>query len=123
MATSEERIKILKMVQEGKINAEEATRLLESLARPGPQAERTRTDPSRWIRLRVTGIQGRESALNVTLPLAMIDVLLRLGARFLPEDADFDLEELARALQQGATGKILDLDDEINGHRVEIFIE
>jgi len=121
---SEERMKILKMIEEGKITAEEGTRLLAALGkhkrkRPAPQE-----GEPRWLRVRVTDIHSGKEAVRVNLPFSLVNVGLKMGARFVPDiEQGLAMEELAEALQQGLTGKIVDIVDEEDGKRVEIFIE
>jgi len=123
MANSEERLKILRMIEEGKISAEEGARLLAALSK----AERRRTTPpqseSRWLRVRVTDVATGKASINVNLPMGLVNVGLRMGARFVPEMQGMDLEELAEAMRQGLTGKIVDMVDEEQGQRVEVYVE
>ena len=55
--------------------------------------------------------------------MRLVNVGLRLGARFVPEMEGLDVEELAEALRQGLTGKIIDVIDEDEGQRVEVYVE
>ena len=56
MATSEERMKILQMIQEGKITAEDGAKLLAAISEAPKRRSRTvsRTKDSRFMRIRVT---------------------------------------------------------------------
>jgi len=123
MVTSEERMKILKMVEDGKISAEDAAQLLKALSKQ----ERRRTPPSesdaRWLRVRITDLDSNRASVNVNLPINMVNVGLKMGARFIPEFEGLDLEELAEALRQGLTGKIVDVVDEEDRQHVEVYIE
>lgn len=124
MATPDERMKILKMLEEGKLSAEEASRLLRALSK-GSSASRpaTQEGEARWMRVRVTDLDGGRAAVNVNLPMRLVSVALRLGAQFIPEDEGIDLEELGEALKAGLTGKIVDVIDEEEGRKVEIYVE
>jgi hypothetical protein len=123
MATTEERLRILKLIEEGKITAEEGARLLAALNKGSRrQASASETD-SRWLRVRVTDLRSGKPALNVNLPLSLVNVGLRVGARFVPDVEGIDLASVASALQQGVTGKIMDVVDEDEGQRVEIYVE
>jgi hypothetical protein len=123
MTTAEERVKILKMIEEEKISAEEGARLLRALGKQ----ERKRSVPtmsdSGWLRVHVTDLNSGKSSVNVNVPMRLVNVGLRLGARFVPDMEGLDVEELADALQQGLTGKIIDVIDEDEGQRVEVFVE
>lgn len=123
MATSEERMKILKMIEERKISPEEGARLLAALAK----AERKRPVASpgegRWLRVRVTDIDSGKTAVNVNLPVSLVNVGLRMGARFVPEMEGVSMSELEESIRQGVTGKVIDIVDEEEGQRVEVYVE
>ncbi len=128
MASSEERTKVLKMVQEGKITAEVAAELLkalESSARPKPQPEPVILPgrSGRFFRVRVTDTQTGKTRVNVRMPLGMVNAGLRMGMRFSPEVEGLDAERLAEALSSGETGQIVDIFDDEDGEHVEVFIE
>lgn len=122
MATTEERLKVLKMLEEGKISSEDAARLLKTLSRTaeaGPP--RAAEGEARWMRVRVTDKRSGKSTVNVNLPVDLVNVGLRIGAHFVPEMDAVDMEEVFQALRQGMTGKIVDVDDE--EERVEVYLE
>ncbi len=123
MATSEERMKILKMIEEAKISADEGARLLAALAK----AERKRASSSpgegRWLRVRVTDIDSGKTAVNVNLPISLVNVGLRMGARFVPEMEGVSINELEESIRRGVTGKIIDIVDEQERQRVEVYVE
>jgi len=124
MATPDERMKILKMVEDDKLSVEEASRLLNALSRGSSDTRpATQEGDSKWMRIRVTDLDGGRAAVNVNLPMRLVSVALRLGAQFIPEEEDINLEELAEALQAGLTGKIVDVIDEEEGRQVEIYVE
>ena len=120
----DERMKILKMIEEGKITAEEGTRLLEALGKQRRKRPESETDEPRWLRVRVTDIGTGKESVRVNLPLSLVNVGLRMGARFVPDiDQELAMEELTEALEHGLTGKIVDIVDDEDGQRVELFIE
>jgi len=123
MAT-EERMKILKMIEEGKITAEEGTRLLAALGKQKRKRPVSQEGEPSWLRVRVTDVNSGKEAVRVNLPFSLVNVGLRMGARFIPDiEQELAMEELAEALEEGLTGKIVDIVDEEDGKRVEIFIE
>lgn len=123
MARSEERMKILKMVQEKKITAEEAVRLLTTLEKAEQRRRPAGQGESRWLRVRITDMNSGKQSVNVNLPLGLVNVGLKMGARFIPDMEGVQVEELTEALRQGLTGKIVDVVDEEEGQRVEVYVE
>jgi hypothetical protein len=126
MATTEERMKILNMIREGKISAEEGAKLLSALGdtnKPGrvPSA-RTAGEP-RWFRVRVTDLVNGKTKVSVNIPFGLMEWGMQIGAQFAPEVGDLDFEQLKEMLESGVEGKVVDVIDEEDGEHVEIFIE
>ncbi len=126
MASSEERMKVLKMIEEGKLSAEEGTKLLSAIssgsrlvASPGGLA----ASGAKWLRVRVTDSSTGRSKASVQIPLALMDAGMKIGAHFAPEIDGVDLSQLMEALRTGMTGKIIDVTDDEDGEHVEIFVE
>jgi hypothetical protein len=125
MASVEERMKILKMNEEGKLSAEEGTKLLAALGQKRPNASRASGMPgsARMLRIRVTDTRTGRSKASVQIPLALVDAGLKIGAHFAPEVEGVDMSNVMEALRAGVTGKIIDVTDEEDGEHVEIFVE
>ncbi len=130
MIRNEERIKVLKMVADGKITAEEAAALLETLdeapaasskaqAGPGPAASQL----GRYFRVRVTDTDTGKIRVNVRLPVGVINAGMKLGMKFAPQVEGVDYQEIAELIKSGETGKIVDVEDDKDGEHVEVFIE
>jgi hypothetical protein len=125
-----ERLRVLRMVEEGKVNATEGITLLEALGQgyKKPKLSSGQFGPAaggpQWFRIRVTHIASGRTKATVNIPLALAEWGLQIGARFAPEVGDIDLAELSRLLnEKGTEGKIVDVVDEDDGEHVEIFIE
>jgi hypothetical protein len=136
MATSEERIKILKMVQDGKITADQAAELLKALenrtapasSAPGQAAGQapggqTSGQRGRWFRVRITDTDTGKTRVNVRMPLSVVTAGMKMGMRFSPEVEGMDISQLAELIQSGETGQIVDVFDEEDGEHVEVFVE
>jgi len=127
MATVEERMKILKMIEEGKISAEEGAKLLSALSdnrrTPAAPIGSGRPGSARWLRVRVTDVNSGRAKATVQIPLGLLDAGMKIGAHFAPEVEGVDMNELMTALRSGMTGKIIDVIDEKDGEHVEIFVE
>jgi hypothetical protein len=129
MASSEERMKILKMIEEGKLSAEEGTKLLSALSSsrtpspPRPPGMPGISGGPRWLRIRVTDVRTGRSKASVQIPLALVDAGMKIGAHFAPEVEGVNMANVMEALRSGVTGKIIDVTDEEDGEHVEIYVE
>lgn len=127
MATTEERLQILKMIEEGKISAAEGAELLRALDTKSDklQAQEPLKGASapRWFRVRVTDTNTGRNKVNINIPMGLVNVGMKMGARFAPEIEGHRLEELLEAVKYGQLGKVIDVTDEEDGERVEIFVE
>jgi hypothetical protein len=123
MPTAEERMRILKMISEKRITADEGARLLEALRTSEAGPERGEARGARWLRVKVTDRHNDRIKLNVTIPVGLVDVGLKMGARFTPDIDGMDVQAIQTAIRNGVQGRILSLDDEDDQERVEIFVE
>lgn len=126
MATTEERMKILNMIKEGKISAEEGAKLLSAL---GDTSQTARVPSARgigeprWFRVRVTDLVNGKTKVSVNIPIGLMEWGMQIGAHFAPEVENLDFEQIKGMLQSGVEGKVVDVIDEEDGEHVEIFIE
>ncbi len=124
-----EKLTILKMVEEGKISVEEASKLLQSVEDKGQELSLI-TKPSertaKWIKIRVIDEEG--TRVNVNLPIALVDVAFKIAKA---SDSNFDvklgnvnvdIDAIIKMIQEGAEGKIVDVESS-DGTKVEIVIE
>jgi hypothetical protein len=129
MATTEERLKILQMIQEGKITAEDGAKLLSALSSSAKskgvvRAGARRPGAPRWLRVRVTDMASGKSKVNVNLPLSLIDAGLNIAGHFADDlEVDDIMAAIHDALDENMSGKIIDVVDGDDGEHVEIFIE
>ncbi len=123
MATTEERMKILKMIEEGKLSAEEGAKLLSALSSGSKVAGGLTAGGAKWLRVRVTDMASGRPKATVQIPLSLIDAGMKIGAHFAPEVEGVNMDELMSALRSGMTGKIIDVTDDEDGEHVEIYVE
>jgi hypothetical protein len=152
MGSSEERLHILKMIQEGKLTAEQGAQLIEALEEsvgaapagvpPGSLPPRPPNPPEeplpdagrqeaasgggrgqRWFRVRVTDVNTGKTRVNVRLPVNLVQAGLKMGARFSPEVQGLDPDQLMQFIKSGEVGKLVDVVDDEDGEHVEVFIE
>ncbi len=127
MATTQERMKILKMIEDGKLSAEDGAKLLAALSegRRGPagQSPARGAGMGHWLRIRVTDVATGRSKASVQIPLGLIDAGMKIGAHFAPEVEGVDMSHVMEAIRSGMTGKIIDVTDDEDGEHVEMFVE
>ncbi|MBS3986116.1 MAG: hypothetical protein KGZ66_11015 [Selenomonadales bacterium] len=119
-----EKLQILKLVQEGKVTPDEATKLLQALE--GKSADSSAdsavsTGGSKLLRIRVTEAKGTK--VNVNVPMSLVEAAVAIGVKFIPEEElrGVDLSAVIEAIKQGVTGKIVEVDSE--EAKVEISVE
>jgi hypothetical protein len=123
MAITEERMKILKMIEEGKLSAEEGAKLLSALASANRPLGGLSATGAKWLRVRVTEVATGRSKATVQIPISLMEAGMKIGAHFAPEIDGVNMDELMNALRSGMTGKIIDVTDDEDGEHVEIFVE
>jgi hypothetical protein len=124
-SASEERLKILKMLEEEKITADEAATLLRALGggRRATPAAPTQAGRGKFLRIQVTDLDSGTAKVNVTVPMGLVGAGLRMAERFAPEFEGFDMQELEQLLASGVDGKLVEVLDEEDNERVEIYVE
>ena len=128
---NEENLKILRMIEEGRITAEQGAQLLASGSKPAselaPVSEVTVTTPksgkTRWFRVLVTDTDSDKVRVSVRLPLSLVKWGLKMGGQFAPEVKGIDFDELSEIINAEADGKLVEVMDEEDGEHVQIFIE
>jgi hypothetical protein len=124
MSLTEERMQILKMIEDGTITADEGAKLLAALEEGATKSQSsTPGGQARWMRIRVTDLKTGRAKVNVNLPMGLVNFGMKMGARFAPEMENIDLEEIIEAIKEGAQGKIVEVEDDEDNERVQIYIE
>jgi hypothetical protein len=118
---SDEKDRVLKLLEEKKITAEEAARLLDAIKHSDGGEQR-----NRFLKIRVFDRDSQQAKVNVTLPIGLV----KWGMNFVPDSAKAKIEEqqidmklITEALEKGITGKIVDVDDDEKGQHVEVWLE
>jgi len=126
---NEEKMMILKMLQEGKISANEAAILLETLdsgskkKEEKKQSDESRKNEGKFFRVSITDTVTGRSRANIRLPLSVMGIGMKFGAHFAPQIEGVESEQLMDAIRNGQVGKIIDVFDDDDGEHVEIYIE
>jgi hypothetical protein len=137
----EEKLKILKMIEEHKITAAEGMELLKAMDEPvPPERPAGSAGGKKFLRVRVMGDKAKK--VNVNIPLNLVKVASKFavfGMGFIPEEArkelerkgidlsQLDLEEVLALIEQGLDVEKLvdiDVDDPEEGHvKVEVYVD
>jgi len=135
LVTSEERLKILNLVQDGKITPQEGIRLLEALSKSHPpragQPSLLVTIPQppqvpggpRWLRVRVTDMDSAKVRVNIRLPITVLNAGAKMGARFSPEIGPDQMNEIMTAIQSGDVGQVVDVYNDDDREHIEVLLE
>src|SRR5436305_1089320 len=97
MNLKEERMQILRMIQSGQISAEEGAKLLSALegSQKSEMAANVAATQGKFLRVRVTDMSTGKTKVNVNVPLALVNVGLKMGARFMPDLGGLDINDMA----------------------------
>ncbi len=126
-----EKLSILKMVESGRITAEEGLRLLAALEAPKrPEGGRDSREVSRGphhLRILVTELSSGRRRADANIPMPLVDLALRLAARSANSirvaGRPIDPEEILRAAHEGSIGRVLGVTDDDENVKVEFFLE
>ncbi|HEU5315501.1 MAG TPA: hypothetical protein VFX49_05285 [Chloroflexota bacterium] len=139
----EERLQILRLVESGRITPDQAAELLRALGSgaredrrrsrddaPAPRggesgfflAADSATERPRWLRIRVTDPDGRRTA-DFQVPLSVVGVALRVGARWIPQLRALDPGWVMETLRQRSGRPVFTFKDASEGDRIVISVE
>ncbi len=116
------RAQILKMVEAGQLSAAEAAAKLALPPKP-KLALKTPEGKLRWFHVRVSNLDTNQTQVTVNLPMAWVQVGLSIGSHFAPELDGLDWQEIANALNDETTGRLVEVEDLEKGERVEIYVD
>ena len=124
MTTStDERNRILNMIESGQITAGQAAQLLDTML---PEYEQSGGQiENRTVRIWLTDVSTNRRKMNMTatIPVYLVSMSLRLLARLVSQLNDSTIQNVIRAIERGTTGRLLDLQDLEEGKRLEVFVE
>jgi len=121
---NEERMMVLQMLEDGKITAEEAAKLLSTMEEG---AESKKEKPPRasgkFMRVRITDTDSNKVRVNIRIPVSVLKMGSKFGARFSSKIDGIEIDDLMRRVEDGGVGQIVDIFDDEDGEHVEVFIE
>ncbi len=123
--TTEEKLKILQMLEDDKITAEDAATLLRALeGKRAASGVASSAGDRRVLHVRVSDLTSGADKVNVTIPMGLVSVGLRMAARFAPEGfEEIDTQALEEAITSGLVGKLVEVTDAEDGERIEVYVE
>lgn len=121
---NEEVMKVLKMLEEGKVDAQKAGELIELLNNSKNTAPAA-GNLDKMLRVRVNTQNGDN--VNINIPVKFIKTLGGAIKRIPKVEGvegveDIDIQAILQAVGEGLDGKIVDVKSE-NGDIVEVFVE
>ena len=121
-----ENLKILKMVEEGKISADDAAKLLAAIEDSSETITISKSKgKTKWLRVRITDIGGK-TKVNVNVPVTLIDAGMKMGLAYdenlFEKLGDVDIEGILDAVRNGAEGNLVDIETE-EGEKDKIFVD
>jgi hypothetical protein len=125
----DEKIRILKMIEEGKITSAEGEKLLAAVEEKSTKLEKQKIDGApKWLKIKVLEEKenGKKTKVNINVPIAIVETGLKIGKGFddkLDDALDgIDFNDIMEMIKNGAEGKIIDVETD-EGETVEIYIE
>lgn len=119
--------KIIAMVQEEKIDADEAGELISALKTEESGRKSSDQNVNKMLKVRVKS-DGKDN-VNVNIPVRFVKTFLKMGhgiAASIPQAKqyadDINIDLLVNAIDQGTTGKIIDVQSD-EGDVVAVYIE
>jgi hypothetical protein len=118
---NDERDRILKLLEEKKITADDAARLLDAMNKSESGGR-----PNRFLKVRVCKAGSDRPNVNITLPIGLVKWgmhMMPASAKAKIEEQEIDMRVVTEALEKGITGKIVDVHDEDKDEHVEVWLE
>lgn len=88
--------------------------------------ERELTEKPKTLRVRVVD-KSKDGApvVNIKMPVRVVKFGLKMAKAFAPQmkDVDLDCDGIEAMIEDGAQGKIVDVDDEIEHKSVEVWLD
>ena len=71
----------------------------------------------------MTDLASGRNKVNINIPMSLVNVGFKMGARFAPDIEGINFDEVDGSDRSGSQGKIIDVVDDEDGERVEIYVE
>ncbi|RPJ07275.1 MAG: hypothetical protein EHM28_07710 [Spirochaetaceae bacterium] len=126
----QEKLRILKMIEEGKISAAEGAKLMEALetgaVKNGNGDSQKKETEATQLRIRVSDIETDHVKVNLTIPIGfahMVKSLIPQSEIEKLEKQGVNLNAIFEMVNTGRIGKLLDVEDQEHHQHVIISVE
>jgi ABC-type Fe3+-hydroxamate transport system substrate-binding protein len=119
---NEEIKRILKLVEEGKINSDQASELIDALKQNITQVEEKKSN-GKYLKVNITSAEGKN--INVKLPLKFVKSVIKATGKLpmkIQGSEEIDLQLVAEAIENEVDGNIVELNTN-SGEHIEVTIE
>ena len=125
---NDEKLRILKMIEERKISAEEGSKLMDALepVQSGTANSDSDFSSGTQIRIKVSDMESGQTKVNLTIPIGIAHMIRSLVPKeeiTKLENQGVNLNAIFKLVSTGKVGKILDIEDQEHKDRVEISVE
>lgn len=79
--------------------------------------------PERMLRIRISDLRSGVQKLNIGIPFTFVKLGLSIAQGTTPALRGIDTEGIIKAMESGASGMLIELEEMEKGHRVEVYIE
>ncbi|MCK4935573.1 MAG: hypothetical protein KAR84_01865 [Elusimicrobiales bacterium] len=120
----EEKARILKMLEEGKISAQDAAKLMDAIEKTEDNEENVKV--GKTLKIRVYEDGSPRPKVNLSIPIGWSKFLMpfvetKIQSKLKEKGVDIDIDKIKEEMDHAHVGKIIDIDD--GGDKVEIYIE
>jgi len=134
MSVSDDRLSILRMIEEHEITAEQGAQWLATGSRPQTVPDPTpapavtdsnifpKAGKGRFLRVMITDKSSGKLRTSVTVPVSLVKWGLQFATNVEVNNNKINMEELSEILM-AEDGKIVEVDDEEDGEHVLVYIE
>jgi hypothetical protein len=126
MTENTDRLRILQMIEEGKLDAAEGARMLASGTVPdlGGQAQAGEAGKTpRWIRVNVADVHTGKTRVNVRIPVNLISTGIKMGAHLSSDMQELNIQQINEFIRKGVTGPVMEVVDDEEDEKVTISLE
>ncbi|MEE9593779.1 MAG: hypothetical protein V3V92_00085 [Candidatus Hydrothermarchaeales archaeon] len=77
----------------------------------------------KMLRIKISDLRSGVQKLNIGIPFNFIKMGISVASQMIPMLKGVNIEELTKAIEEGESGKVIELEELEKGHKIEIYIE